>query len=225
MSTAPESARRASLAKLDAQLASGKDEAGVPLTAAARDKLAKASKQRKNELAELATLRVITPDLTFDGQLTIPLGKRRVELQNRGPANSPADVTIWLPDARVLFAGDILVHDPLPYPFGAWPLPWIQVLRDLEALPAAVVVPGHGPVFHDHSYTRRVRELMEGVTARVEELARKGRTLEQVQKEIDLEDLRRGYRDWNEGLDDPGDWKQIMSILVERAWKGVRGQG
>ncbi|HEU5041353.1 MAG TPA: MBL fold metallo-hydrolase [Gemmatimonadales bacterium] len=224
MSTAPASTRRASLAALEKRLALGADSAGQPpYTARVKDSLARVIRQRKGELEELATLTVIRPDLVFDRELTLQFGKRRIQLVNRGPANSPADVTIYLPDDRILFTGDILVHDPLPYPFGAWPVPWIGVLRELEGLPVAALVPGHGPVMRDHAYTRKVRQLMEAVTARVDSMARRGMPLDQVQDSMSLEDVRRGYRPWTDAP--PDDWRQITRILIERAWKGVRGQG
>ena len=225
MSTAPNSTRRASLAKLEERLAAGADSAGSPpYSARVKDSLARVIRQRKGELEELATLTVVKPTMLFDRELTLQLGKRRIQLVNRGPANSPADVTIYLPDDRVLFTGDILVQDPLPYPFGAWPVPWIGVLRDLEALPVAGLVPGHGPVMRDHTYTRKVRQLMEAVTTRVDSMARRGMPLDQVQDSMSLEDVRRGYRPWNENVP-RDDWHAITRILIERAWKGVRGQG
>ena len=223
MSTAPASTRRASLARLEERLAAGADSAGTPYSASAKDSLARVIRQRRGELAELASLTVVRPDLLFDRELTLQFGRRRIHLVNRGPANSPADVTVYLPDDRILFAGDILVQDPLPYPFGAWPVPWIGVLRDLEALPVAAVVPGHGPVFRDHSYTRTVRRLMETVTARADSMARRGVPLDRVQDSMPLEDVRRSYRPWTDAPAD--DWRQITRILIERAWKGVRGQG
>jgi hypothetical protein len=36
--------------------------------------------------------------------------------------------------------------------------------------------------------------------------------------------VRRGYRPWTDGVSQD-DWRQITRILIERAWKGVRGQG
>lgn len=224
MSTAPNSTRRAALARLEERLTAGTDSAGAPLPARVRDSLSRVVRQRRGELEELATLTVVRPTLVFDRELTLQLGRRRVELVNRGPANSPADVTVYLPDDRVLFTGDILVQDPLPYPFGAWPVPWIGVLRDLEALPIAALVPGHGPVMQDHGYTRKVRQLMEAVTSRADSMARRGMPLDQVQDSMSLEDVRRGYRTWTDGVP-ADDWRQITRILIERAWKGVRGLG
>jgi glyoxylase-like metal-dependent hydrolase (beta-lactamase superfamily II) len=224
MSTQPTSAKRAGLARMEEDVARGADSSGHRFTA---DELAMHRghiRQRRAELQELASLKVVTPDLLFDGELTLPLGHRVLELRDRGKANSPHDVTVWLPQDRVLFSGDILVQDPFPYTGASWPVPWVRVLRDIEATPIAGLVPGHGPVMRDHRYTRLVRELMEAVTARVDSAARRGLTLEQVQDSVTLEEFRTRWP-----ADDPeshrGEWRTIVRVLVERAWRGVRGQG
>ena len=224
MSTAPNSVRRAALAALETQVANQRDSTGHPLSAEARTRLTKAIGQRKAELDELASLRVVPPNLVFDHELNLRLGGRRIELRDRGRANSPHDVTVFLPDERVLFSGDILVQSPLPYVGASWPVPWIEVLRQLETIPIAALVPGHGPVMHDHSYTRQVRELLEAATSRVAAMAREGKTLEQIQGTISLDDIRAKTPAWRPAeLND--DWVANTKALVERAWRGVRGQG
>jgi glyoxylase-like metal-dependent hydrolase (beta-lactamase superfamily II) len=224
MSIQPDSKKRAGLAQMEQDVARGADSSGRALTPEERTMHQGHIRQRRAELEELKMLKVVTPDLLFDGVLTLPLGRRVLELRDRGKANSPHDVTIWLPQDRVLFSGDILVEDPYPYTGASWPVPWAGVLRDLEAIPIAVLVPGHGPVMRDHRYTQLVREMMEAVTARVDSAARRGFTLEQVQDSVTLEDLRTRFP-----VDDPeahGDeWRTIVRVLVERAWRGVRGQG
>jgi len=215
MNAAAGSEKRKSLAAKEAELAAAKDPA-------ARQALETLILKRKGELEELAGLQVVRPDMTFDGELTLELGGRRVLLHDWERANSPHDVTVYLPSEKILFTGDILVQSPLPYSGASWPVPWIDVLRRIEALPVAAVVPGHGPVQRDHAYTRQVRELLEGVTSRVQSLAREGKTLEQIQAELDVDDLRTGV--WaDRSLDE--DWRQTRTTLIERAWRGVRGQG
>ncbi len=89
-------------------------------------------------------------------------------------------------------------------------------------MPLVALVPGHGTVQHDHAYTRQVRELLERVTYRVEAMAREGKTLEQIQATFEAGDLRKGV--WaGAALDE--DWKVTVTTLIERAWRGVRGQG
>jgi len=224
MSTAPNSARRAALTALEKQLVDRRDSTGQPLSDEARARLTKAIGQRKAELDELASLRVVVPNLVFDRELTLRLGGRRIDLRDRGRANSPHDVTVYLPDERVLFSGDILVQAPLPYVGASWPVPWIEVLRQVEAIPVTALVPGHGPVMHDHSYTRQVRELLEAATSRVTAMAREGKTLDQIQSAISLDDIRAKTPAWRPTeLND--DWSANTKALVERAWRGVRGQG
>ena len=201
MSTAPDSFRRAALKEVDARTA----------------------ERRLQELRELEALEVVAPDLVFEGSQTLWLGTRRVDLADRGPANSPHDVTVSVPDAGVLFTGDILVQSPLPYVFAVWPLSWVDVLRDLEAEGAKVIVPGHGPVMHDHTYTRQVRTLFETVASRVREMIARGMTLDQIQAAADFSDVRRSVAVWAPAdLDE--DWKYSMEQLVERTFRHLRGQ-
>jgi glyoxylase-like metal-dependent hydrolase (beta-lactamase superfamily II) len=224
MSTAPTSARRASLAAMQQEFTAGRDSTGHALTAEEKRKDAKAIEQRQSELAELASLRVVTPDLVFDDELTLWLGGRRIELRDRGRANSPHDVTIYLPKDSVLFAGDIVVQLPLPYVGASWPVPWIEVLRQLEAVPMAAVVPGHGPVMRNWTYARQVRRMLEAATSRTAAMALQGRTLVQIQDSLSLDDVRRATPVWAGAALD-ADWKENVRALIERAWRGVRGQG
>lgn len=222
MSTAPDSARRKGLADLEKEIAAGKTGDGKPISPADLEKKRSYAERRKSELLELASLQIVRPDVTFDDQLTLVVGGRRIELRDAGKANSPHDVTVYLPAEKVLFTGDILVQSPLPFTGASWPVSWAAVLREMETVPIASLVPGHGPVYRDHTYTKQVRALMEAVTARVEALCRAGKTLDQVQATIDLEDIRKSVPAWAPD-DQKEDWKEITKVLVERAWRGVRG--
>jgi glyoxylase-like metal-dependent hydrolase (beta-lactamase superfamily II) len=209
LSTAAGSPRRESLAKLEAEL--GKDADVVV--------------RRKSELAELETLEIVPPTQLFDGRLTIDFEGTPIEIENRGPANSPDDSTIWLPRERILFAGDILVQSPLPYVGASWPVHWSRVAHALETVPAALIVPGHGPVMTDHSYTRTIADLLDTALARVEALVRKGRSLAQVQDELNLDDVRARVPEWNGAGVSEDDWTYTHRTLAERAFVGLRGQG
>lgn len=225
LSTAPGSARREALRALEAGLARGAADDGTAFDAAERERRARVIQKRKNELEELAALEIAIPTQLFDGRMSLDFEGTQIEIEDRGPANSPNDVTIWLPAERILFTGDILVRSPLPYVGASWPVHWVGVLRELEALPAAVVVPGHGAAMTDHGYMRAVRELVETALSRVEALVRRGRTLQQVQEELDLADLRLRVPDWTGPAASDEDWEYTRRTLAERAFVGLRGQG
>ena len=74
------------------------------------------------------------------------MGDTRIEVLHLGPAHSPGDTQVWLPDARVLIAGDIAFAERMPPIFeGTCTSCWIETFETkLEPLGAAVIVPGHG---------------------------------------------------------------------------------
>ncbi len=224
MTTAPDSAKRKGLADMEKEVAAGKDAEGKVISPEELTRKKSYVERRRSELVELAALTVVEPNVTFDQQLVLVVGGRRIELRDAGRANSPHDVTIYLPKEKILFTGDILVQSPLPFTGASWPVQWVSVLKEIEATPITWMVPGHGPVMRDHAYTRQVRALMEAVTAQVEAQARAGKTLEQAQAAVTLEDVRRSVPAWSPD-DQKEDWGVIVKVLVERAWRGIRGQG
>jgi cyclase len=186
---APAGLRARQLRDLERLLASGADSAGRAFSASERARLTLNISQRRREIDELSKLRVAPPTMLFDDEMRIDLGNRLVILHNWGRANSPDDVTIYVPGERVLFSGDILVH-PVPYAFRSHPTHWSKVLRQLEGIPVVALVPGHGPVQRDHTYTRLVRELMDSTIARARGIILRAGTVDSVKKNLDLSDFR-----------------------------------
>jgi glyoxylase-like metal-dependent hydrolase (beta-lactamase superfamily II) len=93
---------RTALAALEARLAASIDSAGQALTPSAKADVERRIAQRRGELDELSTLRVITPDVAVKNELDLFLGSRRIQVKNRGRAHSPDDVTVYLPLEGVL---------------------------------------------------------------------------------------------------------------------------
>ncbi|MET9627955.1 MBL fold metallo-hydrolase [Lentzea sp. NPDC006480] len=89
--------------------------------------------------------RLIAPTHTFRDTVTLDVGGRRVDLHHFGPAHSSHDVIVHVPDAGVVFAGD-LVEEGAPAQAGsdATPSNWRHVLDRMLELNPRIVVPGHG---------------------------------------------------------------------------------
>ncbi len=95
----------------------------------------------------VAGVRLTLPSVTFDERLVIYLGGIEVHLIRMGTAHSPGDAVAWLPEQRVLFAGDLLFNDLVPaMPPGGDTSTWARALEKLEELGAEHVIPGHGPI-------------------------------------------------------------------------------
>ena len=85
------------------------------------------------------------PGSPFTGALGLEVGGRRVELIEVGPAHTPGDAIVWVPDTRVVFAGDILFNGVTPITWAGAVDNWLAALDRIELLDPDVVVGGHGP--------------------------------------------------------------------------------
>ena len=82
----------------------------------------------------------------LDGPRELTLGDTRLLLQPVGPAHTPEDLAVYLPQRRVLYAGDLVFRSRIPFVGQADSRNWIASLDRLLALDTAVIVPGHGPL-------------------------------------------------------------------------------
>jgi glyoxylase-like metal-dependent hydrolase (beta-lactamase superfamily II) len=86
------------------------------------------------------------PTLTFDGALSLWLGDREVRLVLPGRGHTAGDLAVWLPEERVLFAGDLVEAHAACYMGDAHVREWMGPTLDaVAALDAEVLVPGRGP--------------------------------------------------------------------------------
>lgn len=95
--------------------------------------------------AELTDLRIVRPTITFDTRMDIDHGGRTVRLIHVG-GHTEATIIIWLPEEKVLFAGDTVWWDQHPYMAQANSKQWLDALRQIRKLHPQVIVPGHGPL-------------------------------------------------------------------------------
>lgn len=86
------------------------------------------------------------PTRTFTERTELEVGGRRLELFEVGPAHTPGDAIVWVPDVGVVFSGDIVFSGVTPIMWAGPAKNWIQALERIIALEPGVVVPGHGPV-------------------------------------------------------------------------------
>ena len=86
------------------------------------------------------------PDRTFDGRLGLDVGGRAVELIEVGPAHTAGDTIAIVPDAGVVYTGDILFIGGTPIVWAGPLSNWIAACDLMLGMDVDTVVPGHGPV-------------------------------------------------------------------------------
>jgi quinoprotein relay system zinc metallohydrolase 2 len=89
--------------------------------------------------------RLVTPDQTVQGHLSLDLGQRRLELTAWPNAHTNTDLTVFDAASGTLWTGDLLFIERTPAVDGDVS-GWLSAVNALEKLPAVATVPGHGPV-------------------------------------------------------------------------------
>jgi glyoxylase-like metal-dependent hydrolase (beta-lactamase superfamily II) len=180
------------LATLQKMLASGKHLDSTPFTPAEQQYYRYAQPQFNEYLTELRHVKPAPPNMLFTDTLTIFLGKREVRVMFLGRANTGGDAVVFVPDANVLMTGDIVVS-PYPYAIGAFIGEWIDVVAKLQAMHAAIIVPGHGAVQHDDHYLGMLSRALESLRAQTQAAAAKGLTLPETRKQMDFVALQKEF--------------------------------
>ena len=104
-------------------------------------------KQNPQMAEKIGDIHITLPNVVFDQQLSLFAGPTEIQLIRVGPAHSQGDAIAWLPQQRILFAGDMLFNTLVPaMPPGGNSLQWIHSLTYIESLGAEHVIPGHGPI-------------------------------------------------------------------------------
>jgi cyclase len=86
------------------------------------------------------------PTRTFEDRLDLHVGGRTVSVLEVGPAHTAGDAVVHLPEAGIVFTGDILFHGGHPIVWAGPVANWIAACDRVLALQPSIVVPGHGPL-------------------------------------------------------------------------------
>jgi len=109
---------------------------------------------------DFASITLTPPTRMFTGRLDVAVGDRTVELIEVGPAHTDGDVIVHVPDAGVVFAGDILFIGDHPIMWTGPVENWIAACDLIVETGVRHIVPGHGPVT-DATGVRYFRDYLE----------------------------------------------------------------
>jgi glyoxylase-like metal-dependent hydrolase (beta-lactamase superfamily II) len=84
------------------------------------------------------------PTTTFSDQMTVFLGKRRVDLMHLGRAHTSGDIVVNVPDANVMFTGDIVEYHSACYCGDGHFRDWPTTLERIRSFDLDAIAPGRG---------------------------------------------------------------------------------
>ncbi|MEU3569806.1 MBL fold metallo-hydrolase [Kitasatospora sp. NPDC036755] len=152
------------------------------------------------------------PNRTFSGELEVAVGRRSVRLIEVGPAHTRGDVLVHVPDAGVLFAGDILFVGGHPVVHSGPVEGWIAACDLILGLDVDTIVPGHGPVVGKPE-VRIFRGYLERVRDHAERVHRVGTPVLRAAREMDLD----GFEDWAD--------RERLLLNIGAVYRELNGDG
>jgi cyclase len=207
------------------RLASGVDEHGRPLTADQRAQIERFAEGQEAFLAGVDTFEFVLPSMTFEQRLVLHRDQRPIEVRHFFRGHTRGDVIVYLPEERILIAGDLLTL-PILWTWASYPADYVKTLLAIELLPIDQIVIGHGPVLEGTAYLLQAREFLEAVVTHVRGAIVDGVSLDEIQDSATGDQLiqtfrRRFVEDTVEGN---GMFDQMVTWTVERAFLEAKGE-
>jgi glyoxylase-like metal-dependent hydrolase (beta-lactamase superfamily II) len=139
------------------------------------------------------------PTMTFEGRMSIWLGKLEVQLLQLGRGHTKGDTVAWLPQQRILFSGDLVEFDATPYAGDAYFKDWPATLDNIARLDPVALVPGRGAALTTPEQVRQglagTRAFVSDVRELVEAGVRAGKDLKTVYRDV-VAQLKPRYGQW-----------------------------
>ena len=184
---------RGFVGQLEARIEKGENFEGNKLTDEEKNGYTSDIALVSSYLAESTKFEIIMPTVLVDDRLELKQGRRSIDILFLGRAHTGGDLVVWLPDEKIALTGDLVVH-PVPLVGStSYPLEYASTLEKLLALNAKTWIPSHGPVMHDNGYIKSMVALMNSIKHQTEAAAKRGETLEQMRKSVDLEEFRKVF--------------------------------
>jgi glyoxylase-like metal-dependent hydrolase (beta-lactamase superfamily II) len=143
----------------------------------------------------LKDVHVRRADIVFERQRRLDLGGVHVRLLALGPTHTNGDTMAWVEEDRVLYAGDVVLKDRfLSFGADSSRRRWLDVLAEVKALRPRIIVPSHGESGDASMVDDQVRVLAE-LHARVADLKREGRTLDETSQSV-VAEFKAKYPAW-----------------------------
>ncbi|MFT4277089.1 MAG: MBL fold metallo-hydrolase [Rhodopseudomonas sp.] len=124
------------------------------------------------------------PTLAFDGEMSVFLGKREVRLMQLGAGHTSGDIVAWVPDAQVMFTGDLVEYHSACYCGDAYLREWPATLNEIREFNPKAIAPGRGDALKGLETTREAiamtRDFVGTLYGAAELSVAKGRSLKET---------------------------------------------
>ncbi len=91
------------------------------------------------------SVKLIPPDFTVRDEITLSTGGKTLKIISMTPAHTNTDIVIYIPDDKLLFAGDLIFYKRVPFvgDRNASSKGWLEVLDKLKSMDIKLIFAGH----------------------------------------------------------------------------------
>ncbi|MFX1276112.1 MAG: MBL fold metallo-hydrolase [Promethearchaeota archaeon] len=134
---------------------------------------------------EYSDIEITLPNHLLEESLELELDGYPCQLIYVGPAHTVGDLIVYLPEHKVIFAGDIVFSHCTPVGWEGTHAKWIEALDLLVSLNPEIIVPGHGPLC-DIDMVKELRTYFEYVYSEARRFFDDGLDPLEASKKIDI---------------------------------------
>jgi rhodanese-related sulfurtransferase/glyoxylase-like metal-dependent hydrolase (beta-lactamase superfamily II) len=125
----------------------------------------------------------VMPDKLYDDKLELKMGSWSLQILHLGSSHSHGDTMVWLPEKKLVIAGDTAFHiRMLPIFEDTDTAKWIETWDTFEALGADIVIPGHGGPTDMATVRKWTRDYLVHLREKVAEVIKAGGSLDDAYK-------------------------------------------
>jgi glyoxylase-like metal-dependent hydrolase (beta-lactamase superfamily II) len=161
---------------------------------------------------DFSEVNITLPNNIIEDDLELDLDGFPCQIIYVGPAHTPGDLIINLPEQKVLFAGDIVFWKCTPLGWIGTYEKWIEALELIKSLKPEVIIPGHGPLCNFDAVDKLIG-YFNSVYTQSKKFFDDGLDMMEASKRITLGE----YKDWT------GPERLIFN--VNRAYREFQGIG
>jgi cyclase len=200
-------------ADLDKEISTGKESDGTAFTEEDRRGDEENVRLERDFVAEGANVQRTYPTLTYGDTLTLHHGGREFRFMSV-VGDADGTTVLYLPQEKILVTGDLVCY---PIPYFTPPLSQhAKSLRKLAQIDALVIIPGHGPAWHDKNFLNLEADLFESIVNQVVKAERQGLvTVDEIQNAVDVEPFRLRFTKDDKALN--AKFRRYVNRMIENA--------
>ena len=168
---------------MPAEIEQLKSDLAKASTADQKENLTKNLSEAEAYFAELKSMQVTLPTMTFDRSLILHRANHTVEILWLGRGHTDGDVWVFLPKEKILVCGDAL-HGWTPFMGDSYPYDWIKTLDAAENLDFEQAIGGHGDIMKGKQRFELWKQYFQDLMDQTSAAYSAGASLDEAKKKV-----------------------------------------